>query len=61
MRGCLFGGMNLFDLFHFLTLGFAVIAVKERSILIVGYYAAIMLLFLWCIYLYTAICTKKQI
>ena len=37
MRGC-YWGMNLLT-FSFLTLGFAVIAVKERSILIVGYYA----------------------
>ena len=41
MRGC-YWGMNLLT-FSFLTLGFAVIAVKERNILIVGYYAAIML------------------
>ena len=43
MRGC-YWGMNLLT-FSFLTLGFAVIAVKERNILIVGYYAAIMLYF----------------
>ena len=44
MRGC-YWGMNLLT-FSFLTLGFAVIAVKERNILIVGYYAAIMLYFM---------------
>ena len=44
MRGC-YWGMNLLT-FSFLTLGFAVIAVKERSILIVGYYAAIMFYFM---------------
>ena len=38
MRGC-YWGMNLLT-FSFLTLGFAVIAVKERNILIVGYYVS---------------------
>ena len=44
MRGC-YWGMNLLT-FSFLTLGFAVIAVKERNILIVGY-CAVLCFILW--------------
>lgn len=59
MRGC-YWGMNLLT-FSFLTLGFAVIAVKERSILIVGYYAAIMLYFMVYLLVYRHMYKKANL
>ena len=59
MRGC-YWGMNLLT-FSFLTLGFAVIAVKERNILIVGYYAAIMLYFMVYLLVYRHMYKKANL
>lgn len=59
MRGC-YWGMNLLT-FSFLTLGFAVIAINERRILMVGYYAAILLYFIVYLLVYRYIYKKANL
>ncbi len=59
MRGC-YWGMNLLT-FSFLTLGFAVITINEQSILMVGYYAAILLFFIVYLLVYRHLYRKANL
>ncbi len=52
--------MNLLT-FSFLTLGFAVIAINERRILMVGYYAAILLFFIIYLLVYRHLYPKANL
>ena len=59
MRGC-YWGMNLLT-FSFLTLGFAVITINERRILMVAYYAAILLFFVVYLLVYRHLYKKANL
>lgn len=59
MRGC-YWGMNLLT-FSFLTFGFAVIAMNEKNILFVGYYAAILLYYMIYLVIYRHLYKKANL
>lgn len=59
MKGC-YWGMNLLT-FSFLTLGFAVIAMNEKDIRIIGYYAVILVYFIIYLAIYRVIYKKANL
>lgn len=59
MKGC-YWGMNLLT-FTFLTLGFAVIAMNEKSIFMIAYYGAILLYFIIYLLLYRFLYRKANL